>query len=88
MKISPLILANKKILMDFDLNKWKLRRNRYSEQYKQDERLKKFLRGVAYDKENENCLYKGVQKKKDDIESSQCDSQISRKKYMYIYISV
>lgn len=47
MKIPPLIPANKKILIDFDLNKWKLRRIRYSEQYKQDERLKKFLRGQA-----------------------------------------
>lgn len=80
LQLPPLTPAIKKKLMDIDLNKWKLRRIRHTEQYKQVERLRRFLKRQAYDKENENSLYKGVQKKKDDEEdSSQCNSQRSRK---------
>ena len=53
-------------LKEIDLNKWELRRTRHSEQYKQVERMRRFLKRQAYNKEKENSLYKGVQKNKND----------------------
>ena len=82
LQLSPLTPAIREKLKEIDLNKWELRRDRHSEQYKQLERLRRFLKRQAYDKENENSLYKGVQKKKEEDDDMECSSQRPRKKYI------
>ena len=73
-QLNPMIRQK---LMNLEEDKWDLRKSRKNEQYKQLERLRRLIKRQTYDKENEQSLYKGVQKKKDDS-----NTQANRRKYV------